>query len=166
MELSRKSRKELRRLKKDAQDLLDEQRVVLGQAAVVAQAAGKQAKRLSDTYIAPGVNDAVSNVRPALSRGAEAARRAAANVRRITTPIVAGALANTIAKLDELDNEEAARQVRAFGERTGYLKPAKKRRAGRVFAITLGVAAAAGVGYALWQAFRTDEDLWIAPDEM
>lgn len=165
MELSRKSRHELRRLRKDAQELLDEQRVVLSHAATVAQAAGKQAKRLSDTHIAPGVNDAIDSVRPALDRGTSAARRAADGVRRVTAPIVASALANTISKLDELDNPDAARQVRAFGERSGYLKPAKKKRAGRTFAIVLGVTVAAGVGYALWQAFRTDDDLWIAPEE-
>lgn len=165
MELSRKSRRELRRLKRDAQDLLDEQRVVLGHAAVVAQAAGRQAKRLSDTHIAPGVNDALDTVRPTLNRGAAAARRAADNVRRLTTPIVASALANTISKLDELDSPEAAKQVRKFGERSGYLQP-KKKRVGGTVAIVLGIAAAAGVGYVLWQAFRTDDDLWIAPEEV
>ena len=37
--------------------------------------------------------------------------------------------------------------------------------AGGVIAIGLGIAAAAGVGYALWQAFRSDDELWVAPDE-
>lgn len=166
MELSRRSRRELRRLKKDAQDLLDEQRIVLSHAAGVAQAAGKEAKRLSDLHVAPTVNEAVDAVRPTISRGLDAARRAAGNVRRATAPFVTNALVSTINKLDELENADAARQVRALGVRSGYLEPEKKKgRGGRVFAIVLGSAAAIGVGYALWQAFRTDDDLWVAPEE-
>lgn len=82
----------------------------------------------------------------------------------MTTPFVAAALARTIRTLDELDSSDAASQVRGFGERSGYLKPEKKRRAGGWIALGLGVTAAVGVGYAIWQAFRTDDELWIAPD--
>lgn len=165
MKLSRKRRRELRRLKGTAQELLEQQRVVLGHAGVVLQEAGRQAKQLSDEHVAPRVDETLEAVRPTVDRGVASARRAADNVRRASAPFVASALARTIRTLDELDNPQAAKQVRGFGERGGYLKPAKKKKcAGGVIAIGLGVVAAAGVGYALWQAFRTDDELWIAPE--
>lgn len=164
MKLSRKRRRELRRLKGTAQELLDHQRVVLAHAGDVLQEAGRQAKHLSDEHVAPRVDETIEAVRPTVDRGVASARRAADNVRRVSAPFVASALARTIRTLDELDNPQAAKQVRGFGERSGYLKPTKKKRAGGVIAIGLGVAAAVGVGYALWQAFRTDDELWVAPE--
>lgn len=165
MNLSRKRRRELRRLRKDAQELLDEQRIVLGHAGDVIGKAGRQAKSLSDEHLQPRIDSAIATARPKIDRGVEKARRSAENVRRFTAPVVTAALARAVRSLDELDSHDAANQVRSFGERTGYLKPTKKRRAGGVIAIVLGVTAAAGVGYALWQAFRTDDDLWVAADE-
>lgn len=164
MKLSRKRRRELRRLRKDAQELLDQQRIVLGHAGDVLHTAGRQARHLSDEHLQPRIDRAVENARPAVERGVSTARRSIENVRRVTTPVVAAALTRTIRALDEIESHDAAKQVRGFGERTGYLKPSKKRRAGGIVALGLGVAAAAGVGYALWQAFRTDEDLWVAPE--
>ncbi|QIK63362.1 DNA/RNA helicase [Leucobacter viscericola] len=165
MKLSRKRRRELRRLRGEAQELLDHQRVVLGHAGEVLHEASRQARKLSDEYVAPRVDVALEAARPTIDRGVESARRAANTVRRTATPLVASALASTIQKLDQLEQVEASRQVRGFGERTGFLQPAKKkRRAGGVIAIGFGIAAAVGVGYALWQAFRTDDELWVAPE--
>lgn len=165
MKLSRKRRRELRVLRSDAQELLDQQLHVLGNAGAVLKQAGHQAGLLNDEYVVPRVNDAVDRVRPSVDRGVASARRAATTVKRVTTPIVAGALANTIRALNEIESPEAAAQVRGFGERSGFLAPAKKKRsAGGFIALGLGVAAAVGVGYALWQAFRTDDELWVAPE--
>lgn len=166
MKLSRKRRRELRELRSDAQELLDQQLHVLGNAGAVLKQASHQAGQLSDEYVVPRVNDAVDRVRPTVDRGVASARRVALNVKRVTTPLVATALANTIRTLNEIESPQAAAQVRGFGERTGFLEPAKskKRSAGGVIALGLGVAAAVGVGYALWQAFRTDDELWVAPD--
>lgn len=163
MALSRKHRREQRRLRKNAQELLDEQRVVLSHAGDVLGQATRHAKSLGDTYVAPRVEDAANQVRPYVERGAGAARRTADRVRLVTMPLVAAALANTVRTLDRLDNHDAAKQVRRFGERQGLLK-SKKRSAGGVIAIGLGIAAAAGVGYAIWQAFRADDELWVAPE--
>lgn len=166
MKLSRKRRRELRHLRADAQQLLDQQMLVLGNANTVLRHAGHQARQLSDEHLAPRVDEVVDRARPVVNRGVASARRAATTVKRVTAPFVASALANTIRTLDEIDSPHAAAQVRGFGERTGYLAPAKKkRRVGGALALGAGIAAAVGVGYALWQAFRTDDELWIAPDE-
>ncbi len=165
MKLSRKRRRELRHLRSEAQQLLDQQLHVLGNANTVMKQAGHQARLLSDEHVAPRVDQAVERARPTVDRGVAGARRAAKAVRRVTTPLVASALANTIRALDDIDNNDAAAQVRGFGERTGFLAPAKKKRSAvGIVALGLGVATAVGVGYALWQAFRTDDELWIAPE--
>ena len=162
MNLSRKRRRELRKLRKNAQELLDQQRVVLGHAGEVLGQVSGQARHLSDEHLMPRVDGALEAVRPTLDRGVATARRAARTVQRATTPIVASALARTIQTLDEIDNPKAAKKVRGFGERAGYLKPKKSK--GGIVALGLGVAASVGVGYALWQAFRTDDELWVAPE--
>ena len=165
MKLSRKRRRELRRLRGNAQELLDQQRIVLGHAGDVLNEAGKQAKKLSAEHLAPRVDETLEAVRPTVDRGVASARRAAKNVRHVTAPLVAVALARTIRALDNIESHEVAQQVRGFGERTGYLSPAKKKRgAGGWVVLSLGVAAATGVGYAIWQAFRTDDELWITPE--
>ena len=65
-----------------------------------------------------------------------------------------------------MDNRDAAMQVQKFGVQQGLLKPAKKKcRVGRILAIGAGVAAAGAVGYTLWQAFRSDDELWVAPED-
>ena len=165
MALSRKHRREQRRLRKNAQELLDEQRVVLSRAGEVLGEARKHAKSLSNTYVSPRVDEATAQVRPYVDSGMQKARRAADSVRMATGPLVASALAGTVRALDRLENgAEASKQLRSFGEQRGLIKPVKKKRTGSFIAIGLGVAAAATVGYALWQAFRTDDELWVAPD--
>ncbi|MGI8392380.1 DNA/RNA helicase [Leucobacter sp. W1038] len=164
MSLSRKRRRELKRLRSQAEELLDQQRIVLGHAGSVLQEAGRQAKNLGGEYVTPRVNDAIEGVRPTIDRGVVAAHRAADRVRRVAAPIVATALANTIRTLEQMENPDAAGQLRTFGEQRGLLKPSKNRRVGGVIALGLGVVAAAGVGYALWQAFRSDDELWVAPE--
>ncbi|UBH04509.1 hypothetical protein K8P10_000020 [Leucobacter sp. Psy1] len=164
MALSRKRRRELRKLRSHANDLLDAQRVVLGRAGDVLGEAGSQARHLSDEHLAPRVDAAAENLRPYVETGVDSARRAAGRARRATAPVVAAALVSTVRALDKLENPDAAKQVRKFGERTGYLKKSKARRAGGVIGIILGAVAAVGVGYALWQAFRSDDELWVSPE--
>ncbi len=165
MKLSRKRRRELRRLQNSAQQLLDQQRIVLGNAGDVVHEASKQAKQLGTEHLMPRINETVEAVRPTVDRGVTSARRAANNIRRISTPLVASALATTIQRLHAIEQLETARQVRNFGERTGYLKPVKKKRgSGKIVALSVGITAAAGVGYALWQTFRTDDEVWNTPE--
>ncbi|NLA65815.1 MAG: DNA/RNA helicase [Leucobacter sp.] len=166
MSLSRKRRRELNKLRSQAENLLDEQREILGHAGVLAQEGVRQAKHLGNEYVVPRVNEAIDGVRPTIDRGVSAARRAGDQARLFVAPILATALASTVRGLERIDNQDAARQVRAFGVQQGLLQPAKKKFGiGRVLAIGAGVAAAVAVGYTLWQAFRTDDELWVAPDE-
>lgn len=165
MSLSRKRRRELRHLQANAQDLLDQQRIVLSHAGNVLHQAGQQARHLSDEVVSPRIGETIDQVRPAVDRGVQAARRAGEQVRHITAPLVAGALASTVRTLERIENQDVARQVQNFGERKGILAPVKKKRgAGGVIALGLGIAAAVGVGYAIWQAFRADDELWVSTE--
>ncbi len=166
MELSRKQKRELKKLRQQASSVLEEQREVLSHAGAVAQEAGRHAKQFSDTYVAPRVDEAFENVRPTIDRGVTFARRAGTQARLLAAPVLAAALASTVRGLDRIESHDAARQVQSFGVQQGLLKPAKKKGGiGRVIAIGAGVAAAAAVGYTLWQAFRSDDELWVAPED-
>lgn len=165
MALSRKRQRELKQLRALAESVLDQQKEVLGHAGTVLHEASRQARHLGDEVVAPRVGSAFETVRPSVDRGIFAARQAANQVRRAATPVVAAALANTVQKLDQIEQHASANDLRRFGESRGLLVPQKKKRGfGSVVAVGLGVVAAAGVGYALWQAFRSDDELWIAPE--
>lgn len=167
MSLSRKRKRELKKLRSQAEQLLDEQRDILGHAGLVAQEAGRQAKFLGDEVVVPRVNDALEGVRPTIDRGVYAARRAGNTARLLVAPILAGALASTVRGLERMESHDAARQVQSFGVSQGLLQAPKKRFGiGRVLAIGAGVVAAGAIGYALWQAFRDDDELWVSPEEL
>jgi hypothetical protein len=166
MSLSRKRKRELKKLRSHAEVLLEEQREILGHAGLLAQEAGRQAKFLGNEVVVPRVNDALEGVRPTVDRGVQAARRASNQARLFVTPFLAAALASTVRGLERIENVDAARQVQAFGVQQGLLQaPKKKFGFGRVVAIGAGVIAAGAIGYTLWQAFRSDDELWVAPED-
>ncbi len=168
MQLSRKRRKELKQLRSVAEDVLQDQKVVLGRAGAVLQEASRQAKMLSDEQLAPRVRSAVDAARPTIDRGVFAARAAAGNVRRVAAPVVTGALMSTVRALDALEDDRArtaSRSLMNFGQRTGLVATPRRRSGGLVVGLVLGAIAVLGVGYALWQTFRADDELWIAGDE-
>lgn len=166
MSLSRKDRRQLKKLRGQAQLLLEEQREVLGHAGELAQQAGRQAKRFSDTYVAPRIDDALEGVRPVIDRGVSGARRVGTSARLLVAPILAGALASTVRGLERAENYEAAKQLQTFGVKRGILAAPKRRFGfGGVIAVTAGLAAAGAVGYVLWQAFRADDELWVSPED-
>lgn len=165
MSLSRKRKRELKQLRTVAEDVLQDQRVVLGRAGAVLQEASRQARLLSDEQVAPRVQDALTNARPYVDRGVFAARNAVSNIRRVSAPVVTGALLSTVRALDAVNDDRArmaSRSLLNLGQRAGYVEAPKRRGAGGVIATVITVLAAVGVGYALWQTFRADDELWIA----
>lgn len=166
MQLSRKRRRELKKLRTQAEVLLDHQREVLGHAGQVFGEAGRQAKELGNEHLMPRVELAVDQARPFVQRNVACARRAADRVRIAAAPVVAAALAGTVRSLERMERSEASRQLRDFGEQRGLIEPVKKKKKrGGLIAVGIGVAAATAVGYALWQAFREDDDMWVSSDD-
>ena len=175
MNLSRKRKKELRKLQSQATTLWESQQVLLGQAGEVAREAGRQLGNYNREQFVPGVRQTYG-IRD----------RNVTGVQTCALPIVIGsALSVWDAANEKRDNLAAGR---AFGsvdlsalqaKAQKYGKTAAKRiaapapapakkgiGAGGVIAIILGVAAAAGVLYAAWQTLRADDELWVADDPL
>lgn len=186
MNLSRKRKKELRKLQSQATTLWESQQVLLGQAGEVAREAGRQlgnynreqfvpgVQQTYETYAAPYVNQGVAtskriynkNIVPAAGAviGSALSVWDAANEKRKDlaagrgfTPIDVSALQ----KRAEKYGKKASRQLVV-----NTAPPKKGIGAGGVIAIVFGIAAAAGVLYAAWQTLRADDELWVADDPL
>lgn len=187
MGLSRKNKRELKKLRSHAAGLWHEQREVLDRANSVLQEAADQARKLSDQHVVPKVRDAVdSHVRPGFDRGFVAAKSASSTAKdKIVTdllPVAASAVGSAMAVFDLAKDShvrhtvEKAKKAGKVASKAGHKlaaryiphveEPKRGIGAGGIVAIAAGVVVAAGVGYAFWQTFRADDDLWIADDEV
>lgn len=172
MALSRKRRKELNRLKGQAEELWDNQKELLDHASKVVREASRQAAHFAREEVAPRARDAYEDrVVPAVGGVIAGARSAAQSGRdRLVGDVLPGvtsALGTALAAIEVAKNQ----QVRAaianatkigtdIGTRAGIIKP-KPAGPGRYILIGLGLVAAAAVAYAAWQTLRADDELWI-----
>jgi len=175
--LSRKRAKELKRLKSAASDLWDDQKEVLEHASHVVREAGRQAANAGREEVAPRVRDAYDHrVRPVVDLGVASGRAVADTARdrvqRDVLPAVSSAIASALAVLEVSKDprvREALSNVRKagnqFGTKVGVVPAKPQPGPGRYILIALALAAAAGVGYAAWQTFRADDELWVSDDE-
>lgn len=169
MGLSRKRQRELKRLKRSAEELWDEQRDAIDHASAVLRDARRQASNYAREEVGPRVRDAYEdNVRPAVESGFRATRRAASAARgRLSDdvlPAISGALGSALATLEAAKDprvSNVARRVTRSAERAGIVKAPKSSGPGRYILIGLGVVAFAGIAYSAWQTLRADDDLWI-----
>ena len=189
MALTRKQKRKINRLRRDADRLWGEQQAVLEHAREIAARAGESARDYAEAEIVPPIRKAYErNVLPAFEGGVESGRRALVSAekglsKKVIPAIVAagGSVAGAVRELAD-QNRDALRSVQGRAE--GLSKDASKKFAelqkkfdptppkrrgpgvGGWFLIGAGVAAIAAVGYALWQTFRADDDLWIADEEL
>lgn len=187
MPISRKNKRQFKRLRKHANQLWAEQQAVLAHARDVADEAKSHARRLRDTELFPYLQgEYASRVRPGVERGYAIARDAADDARirfagRVLPAVatVGGSLAGTVANLasNNKDYKGAAKKAKGFSKdldrrAKAALKEYDKKYnkqglgVGGWLLIGGGVAALAAIGYALWQTFRADDDLWIADEEL
>lgn len=154
--LSRKRKKELRRLQNDANQLWENQQVLVGHAADVAREAGRQLGNLGREQVVPVVQDTYNRrVAPVVDRGVKIGREV---VDKRIVPVVGGVVGSALSAWDIANNKR-------HGGYVVQAAPAKKGPGiGSVIAVILGVTAAAGVLYAAWQALRADDELWVADD--
>ena len=172
MALSRKRRKELNRLKSQAEDLWEDQKELIDHASKVVRDARRQAAHFAREEVAPRVRDTYEDrVRPAFESGVSSARSAARTAgRRFSDdvlPAMSGALGTALAALEVAKNREvreafsrASRGANDIGQKLGIVK-APKPGPGRYILIGIGVVAAIGVAYAAWQTLRADDELWV-----
>lgn len=173
MALSRKRQKELKKLKRSADDLWAQQRDAIDQATYVLKEATRQANALTREEVVPRVAHVYSDrVQPVVATGIAGARHAGTAVKDKVVgdvlPAISGAVGSAIAVLEAVRNPRVREVVRAAaskGHRVApAIVPAPSRRGpgpATYIAIGLGVVAVAGVAYAAWQTLRADEDLWI-----
>jgi hypothetical protein len=169
MGLSRKRQRELKRLKRSAEELWDEQRDAIEHASAVLRDARRQAANYAREEVGPRVRDTYEDrVRPAVRDGLRAGRSAASWGRERLTddvvPAITGALGSALAMLEAAKDprvRNVVHKVSRSGERAGLVTPPKSAGPGRYILIGLGVVAAVGVAYAAWQTLRADDDLWI-----
>ncbi|GAA2750802.1 hypothetical protein [Amnibacterium kyonggiense] len=205
-------KKQVKRLKKDAQRLWDDQQALLTRANGVARDAWphaqKAAKDLLDQGV-PGVRTAVvdraEKVAPVVGKAGKAAGAYAASTSKdalngVLLPAVTSAVSAAVAIAEEAGSrlglsdgvvkqgEKVTKRldsVTKSGHKAGVKGGAKLRAAakaggkaakhatgrdkgigaGGVIGILLGVGLLAGIGYAVWQTLRADDDLWVADED-
>ena len=189
MSLSRKRKKELHKLQKQANSLWETQQVLVGEAANVAREAGRQLGHYGREQVRPQVQAGYDKyAAPYVSRGVDAGRRVVGD----TVIPAAGAVVGSALSVWDAANDTRTRLAKGQGlalpDGKKYAKKADKYSreasrflsakldrvapqkkgigAGGVIAIILGVAAAAGVLYAAWQTLRADDELWVADDPL
>ena len=159
MSLTRKRKKELRRLQNDATDLWDTSR--------------------SSSATPPA-----SLVKPVASSATSAASRFSLSFRTLTSALRADRGPQTQVRTPRRGRQGrpdrrrrrrqralsvGCRQRQAPGADVSNGRVVKKKQGpglGSIIAIVLGAAAAAGVLYTAWQALRTDDELWVADDPL
>ncbi|MDX2376247.1 DNA helicase [Microbacterium sp. LRZ72] len=191
MSLSRKRKKELRKLQDSANKLWESQQVLVGEAANVAREARRQLGHFSREQVGPAVQGAYeSRVLPAVDKTVRYSRH---TLDDRVIPAVGSAVGSAMSVWDTA-NDTRARLAAGRGfelpsskkfnkKADGYRKKATKAMSkklsayspapqksgigvGGVIAIVFGAVAALGVLYAAWQTLRADDELWVADDPL
>ena len=186
MSLSRKRKKELRKLQKQANTLWESQQVLLAEAGDVAREAGRQLGNYNREQVVPGVQHTYEKyAAPYVNQGVATSKKLYNDK---VVPAAGAVIGSALSVWDAASEKRAdlaagrgfgsidlaALQKKAdkYGKKAAKqlavpTAPAKKGiSAGGVIAIILGVAAAAGVLYAAWQTLRADDELWVADDPL
>jgi hypothetical protein len=170
MAMSRKRQRELKRLKRSAEELWDEQRDAIEHASAVLKDARRQAANYAREEVAPRMRDTYDDrVRPAMAAGRHFAANAGSRFSDDVLPALSGTIGSALALLDVAKDPRVREVVKrasstagSLGRKVPFVEPPKKSAGpGRYILIGLGVVAAAGVLYAAWQTLRADDDLWI-----
>lgn len=169
MSLSRKRQKELNRLRGNAEDLWHAQQDVLDRASTIVREAGRQAGHLTREEVAPRVRGGYATyLQPGLDRGVHLTRRAAHTAGDLVSNNLVPAIGTALGTALSVADVAKDARVQAAVRRLSPKKIVEKKSGpgfGAVFALGVGVVALAGVGYAVWQTFRADDELWVADDE-
>lgn len=188
MGLSRKRKKELRRLQDQATKLWASQQVLVSEAATVAREAGRQLGNYNREHVSPAMQANYDHyAAPYVDRGRKAAQQVLAErIVPAAGSVLGSALSVWDAASDTRDRlmadrrvvpadftagatgvkKPVAQAVRTLSAQRAVAPKSKGLGAGGVIAILLGAAAAIGVVYAAWQTLRADDELWVADDPL
>ena len=163
--LSRKRKKELRRLQNDATKLWEAQQGLAGEAAYVARQAGQQLNNFGREQVLPAIQDAYEHrVVPVVDRGVKISRHIVDNQ---VAPAIGGVVGTALSAWDVANTKRQQIAHQRFGAPLPQPVVVKKSAGlGTVVAVILGVGAAVAVLYAAWQTLRADDELWVADDPL
>lgn len=165
LSLSRKRKKELRKLQNTATQLWESQQLLLNDASGVAREAGRQLGNYRRETVVPTVQHGIDTyVAPTVNRGIRVSRSI---IDDGIVPAVGGVVGSAMSVLDAANVTRAQLAARRFGVPAAPAPVASRgMSAGGVIAIILGVSAALAVLYAAWQTLRADDELWVADDPL
>lgn len=183
MSLSRKRKKQIRKLQKQANSLWESQQVLVGEAANVAKEAGRQLGNYNREHVVPAVQQSYEQyAAPVVDKTRRVYNSAlipAAGAVVGSALSVWDAAGDTRSRLAagrgvDLDLSSIRKNAAKYGKKAtkkfqAHAIPEPSRKgigAGGVIAIILGAAAAIGVLYAAWQTLRADDELWVADDPL
>ncbi|MCR2783050.1 MULTISPECIES: DNA helicase [unclassified Microbacterium] len=190
MSLSRKRKKELRKLQQQANTLWESQQVLVGEAAHVAKEASRQLGKYNREQVLPAINTAYGHyAAPYVTKAATVSRSVlndkvvpaagavvgsamsvwdAANDTRSRVAAGRGFAAPDVAKYSKKADKYSKDAAKKIAKKLSVVAPEPKKSvsAGGVIAIILGAAAALGIVYAAWQTLRADDELWVADDPL
>ncbi|TQJ30385.1 DNA helicase [Microbacterium sp. SLBN-146] len=187
MSLSRKRKKELRKLQSQANALWESQQVLVGEAAHVAREASRQLGNFGREQVGPQVQATYEKyAAPYVDRSVKASKHVLEKNIVPATGVVVGTALSAWDAANETRQRFAAGRGFSLPDASKYSKKADKYAksvtrklssaipepqrkgmgAGGVIAIILGAVAAAGVLYAAWQTLRADDELWVADDPL
>jgi len=186
--LSRKRKKELRKLQEQANNLWEDQQVLLNQAGNVAREAGRQLGNYSREHVQPVVQQKYERyAAPYVDQGVKTSKKV---YNEKLVPAAGAVIGSALSVWDAAaEKRERLAAGRGFGDidlsalqkdaakrakkaskdlRVHVAAPSEKKGigAGGVIALILGAAAALGVLYAAWQTLRADDELWVADDPL
>ncbi|MFE1646264.1 DNA helicase [Microbacterium sp. P01] len=180
MGLSRKRKKEIRKLQSKANDLWESQQVLVEEASRIARDAGRQIGNYGKEQVVP-------TVQKGYGRSVDFSRHVLSDKVVPTAGAVVGSALSVWDAANDTRSRLAAGKGFSMPDASSYAKKADKYGkeaskkfakqlslepqrqgigAGGVIAILLGVAAAVGVAYAAWQTLRADDELWVADDPL
>ena len=173
MGLSRKHKKDLKRLRKNAEAVWSEQQEVLAHAASVLEKSRRHATKYAKKEVVPLVKDTYqSRVRPVYDNGVSAVEGTYSSARDTvlhkvvpTLAAVGGTAAAAFEAAKDSKNRAKLAEISKARWEELTTPPKKKSNVGTVFAIGAALVAVGGIGYAVWQTFRADDELWVAEDE-
>ena len=160
--LSKKRKKELRKLQGAADNVMQAQREVAAEAAEVARAAGRQLQQINREIITPEAKKKYHEyVEPYVDRAAPYVRDGYGRGKMFFDGRVIPAAGSVIGRAAGAYDATAAK----LGKRTLVVEPPKKKSsAGAVIAAILGVAAAVGIFVVAWKTLSAEDELWVADE--
>ncbi|WP_232527902.1 DNA helicase [Microbacterium suaedae] len=160
--LSRKRKKELRKLQGTANKVLEAQRAVAAEAADVARAAGRQLGAINQEVLAPEARRKYHEyVEPYVDRARPYAEDGYRKGKKFFDGRVIPAAGGVIGRAIGAYDATAAK----LGRKTIVVEPPKKKSsAGAVIAAVLGIAAAVGIFVVAWKTLSAEDELWVADE--